>query len=325
MTKKERVLAAIHRDAVDYAPTGFSLHFDPALHGTPAEITAHLKFFEEADTDIQKIMNENLVPDFGPVSAPEDWKALGSFSRNSKFIQDQLEFTQRLLEKANPDAYSLGTLHGIVASSIHPIERRYGYVPVRKLLCEHLRCGKPYLYDAMSRIAEALCFLAQGYAEAGVDGIYFASLGGEARYFTDAEFDEYVAPLDIQIMRAGREAGLNIFLHACKDGLVMERYQRYAPFSDVVNWGVYENPSYPLERGRTLFQGVTLMGGISNLKGGPLHCGTPEQIANEVRSVLNTMGTQGFILGADCTLPSDTPYQNIRNAVKAVQLCSQNR
>lgn len=319
MTKKERVLAAIRREHVDYVPSGFSLHFDPAIHGTPAEITAHLAFFQETDTDIQKIMNENLAPDFGPVTKPEDWTALGSFTRNSKFIQDQVEFTKRLLDQADPDAYSLGTLHGIVASSIHPIEHRYGYVPVRELQCAHLRCGKPFLPDAMKRIAEGLCYLAEGYAEAGADGIYFASLGGEARYLTDAEFEEYIAPLDLQIMQAGREAGLDIFLHACKDGLVMERYQRYAPFADVINWGVYENPDYPLERGRQLFPNVTLMGGMSNLKDGALHCGTPEQIAREAQSVVHTAGTQGFILGADCTLPPDTPYQNFQIAAHAVR------
>ncbi len=319
MTKKERVLAAIHQQPVDYVPSGFSLHFDPSLHGTPAEIAAHLDFFAETDTDLQKIMNENLVPDFGPVTAPEDWKSLGSFSPNAAFIQNQLEFTKRLLDQSDPDAYSLGTLHGIVASSIHPIEHRYGYVSVRKLQCEHLRCGKPYLLDAMKRITDALCNLAEGYARAGVDGLYFASLGGESHYFTDAEFEAYIAPLDIQTMRAGHEAGLDIFLHCCKDGLVMERYQKYAPFSDVINWGTYENPKYPLECGRELFPGVTLMGGISNAKSGPLHCGTPDQIVGEVQSVLNTMGTDGFILGADCTLPSDTPYQNIRIAAHATR------
>ena len=319
MTKKERVLAAIRQRPVDYVPSGFSLHFDPTLHGTPAEITAHLDFFEKTDTDIQKIMNENLVPDFGPVTQPEDWKTLNTFSRSAAFIQNQLEFTKKLLDNADPDAYHLGTLHGIVASSIHPIEHRYGYAAVRELQCEHLRCGEPYLYDAMKRIAEALCYLAEGYAKAGVDGIYFASLGGEARYFTDAEFEEYIAPLDTLIMQAGREAGLNVFLHCCKDGLVMERYHSYVPFSDVINWGVYENPKYSLECGRELFQNVTLMGGMSNLKGGLLHCGTPEQIAGEVRSILDTMGTCGFILGADCTLPPDTPYQNFRVAAHAAR------
>lgn len=319
MTKKERVFAAIHQKPVDYVPSGFSLHFDPALHGTPGEVTAHLEFFEKTDTDIQKIMNENLVPDFGSVVEPEDWKALGSFTRSSAFIRNQVEFTKRLLDQANPDAYNLGTLHGIVASSIHPIEHRYGYVPVRELQCAHLRSGKPCQLDAMKRIAEGLCYLAEGYAEAGVDGIYFAALGGEARYLTDEEFARYIAPLDTQIMKAGQDAGLNVFLHACKDGLVMERYQSYVPYFDVVNWGVLETPKYTLNWGREFFKNKTLMGGMSNRRGDPLHCGTHRQITNEVHGILDALGTRGFILGADCTLPSDTPYENFQIAAHATR------
>lgn len=319
MTKKERVLAAIHHEPVDYVPSGFSLHFNPAIHNTPEEVSAHLDFFEKTDTDIQKIMNENLVPDFGPVLVPEDWRTLGSFCRDSGFIQQQITFTKQLLDLANADAYNLGTLHGIVASSIHPIEHRYGYEAVRTLQCAHLRSGKPYLWDAMKRIAEALCYLAEEYAAAGVDGIYFASLGGEARYFTDEEFAQYIAPLDMQIMKAGRDAGLDVFLHACKDGLVMERYQDYMPFTDVLNWGIYDNPDYTLNRGQELFPNVTLMGGMSNHLDSPLHCGSSAQITESVQNLLKQIGTKSFILGADCTLPSDTPYENFRIAAQATR------
>lgn len=319
MTKKERVLAAIHHEAVDHVPSGFSLHFDPALHNTPGEIRAHLDFFEQTDTDIQKIMNENLVPDFGPVTVPEDWQAMGSYSRDADFIQRQATFTKRLLEQASQDAYNLGTLHGIVASAIHPIEHRYGYEAVRALQCQHLRSGKPYQWDAMRRIADALCYLAEEYAKAGVDGIYFASLGGEARYFTDEEFARYIAPLDMQIMKAAKEAGLDVFLHACKDGLVMERYQSYLPLTDVINWGIHDNPRYTLALGRELFPNVTLMGGLANGPESPLHRGTAQDIRQAVAAVLEQAGTGSFILGADCTLPPDTPYENFRVAAHATR------
>lgn len=319
MTKKERVLAAIHHEAVDHVPSGFSLHFDPALHNTPGEIRAHLDFFEQTDTDIQKIMNENLVPDFGPVTVPEDWQAMGSYSRDADFIQRQATFTKRLLEQASQDAYNLGTLHGIVASAIHPIEHRYGYEAVRALQCQHLRSGKPYQWDAMRRIADALCYLAEEYAKAGVDGIYFASLGGEARYFTDEEFAQYIAPLDMQIMKAAKEAGLDVFLHACKDGLVMERYQSYLPLTDVINWGIQDNPRYTLALGRELFPNVTLMGGLANGPESLLHRGTAQDIRQAVAAVLEQAGTGSFILGADCTLPPDTPYENFRVAAHATR------
>lgn len=318
MTKKERVKAAIRLENAESVPSCFSMHFLPAAGGTDEAVLAHLDFFAATDTDVLKIMNENLVPDMGPIEVPADWNSIPVLTQKAPFIQAQLELTQRVLEKVEPGAYTMGTLHGIVASSIHPIERRYGYEPVRELLCAHLRQNKSPVLDAMKRIADALCHLARGYAELGLNSIYLASLGGEARYFTDEEFAEYVQPLDIQIMQAGRQAGADIFLHACKDGLVMERYLPYAPFTDAVNWGLYGNDC-SLERGRELFPGLTLMGGMSNLPGGPLACGNAEDIRNEVAGVLTRAGRNGFILGADCTLPAVTPRENIRVAAAAAR------
>lgn len=70
------------------------------------------------------------------------------------------------------------------------------------MLCEHLRQNKAPVLDAMKRIADVLCHLGRSYIEAGMDGVFYASLGGEKHFFTDEEFDEYIRPFDIQIMQA---------------------------------------------------------------------------------------------------------------------------
>ena len=62
MTKKERVIAALKKEVIDYVPCGFSLHFPADANSGEAGIKSHLDFFKETDTDIDKIMNENLVP-----------------------------------------------------------------------------------------------------------------------------------------------------------------------------------------------------------------------------------------------------------------------
>ena len=48
--------------------------------------------------------------------------------------------------------------------------------------------------------------------------------------------------------------------------------------------------------------------------------GTPEAIRAAVRAVIADFGTQGLILGADCTFPTDIPVDNIRTAVEATAL-----
>lgn len=89
MTKRERVITAIQGGEADYVPTGFSLHFPAERAFGKEAVTSHLEFFERTDTDILKIMNENLVPDIGEIRVPEDWNKIPSYSLKDTFMQDR--------------------------------------------------------------------------------------------------------------------------------------------------------------------------------------------------------------------------------------------
>ncbi len=317
MTKKERVLAAVEGRAPDCVPAGFSLHFPPEKNGGEAGVQAHLDFFRETDTDILKIMNENLVPVHEGVRGPADWDGVARFGAGASFLNRQPDFTKRILERCGDEGFTLGTLHGITASSIHSIEKYYGYDGARIALMEHLREDSGPVLDAMKRIAESMCELARGYGAAGVDGIYYAALGGERRWFTDEEFARWIKPFDQLILSEIRKTGCKVFLHICKDGLEMNRYKGYDQWCDVVNWGVYEAPC-TLEEGKALFPGKTVMGGLRN-RGGVIAQGTEQQLAQAARELADRYGKSGFILGADCTLPTETPYKRIRVLVDALR------
>lgn len=317
MTKKERVLAAIRGEKPDFIPTGFSLHFPQDQNSGEAGVQAHLEFFRETDTDLVKIMNENLVPVQGAIRAPEDWSCIAPVDRETPFLKKQLEFAKEILERYSGDGYTLGTLHGITASSIHPVEPERGYDGARTLLVEHLREKEEPVLDAMKRIAEGMCQLAWGYGEIGIDGIYYAALGGESRWFTDEEFARWIEPFDKLILSEIRKAGCGAFLHICKDGLQMERYRGYGDFCDVVNWGVYEAP-LSLEEGRKLFPGKAVMGGLPN-RSGVMTEGSKEQLTQEAQRLIEQFGPTRFLLGADCTLPTELPYERVRWLVDAAR------
>lgn len=317
MNKKERVIAAIRGDEVDRVPVGFSLHFPADQVSGEAGVKAHLDFFKSTDTDILKIMNENLVPYMGEIHIPEDWNKIKNISMEDDFMVAQLDMVKRILDKCDRTAFTLGTIHGIVASAIHPIEARYGYRPVRELFCTHLRENKVPVLDAFKRITEGMCKLAQSYMEIGLDGVYYAALGGEKNYFTDEEFEQYIAPLDKMILQSVKQSKGYSFLHICKENLNIERYESYSELADVVNWGVYETNT-SLEEGRRLFDGVTVMGGLAN-RSGVLVDGTKEELAQAVKKIISDYGTHKFILGADCTLPTEIPYDRILAAVNAAK------
>lgn len=318
MEKRERVIKAIHGEPTDKIPSGFSLHFPPEEKEGQRAVDAHIRFFEETDTDIIKIMNEHLVPRVSGIRKAKDFERIPEISMEDDFMKKQVELTRKILKRCDSRAFSLGTLHGIAASSIHPIEADdVEYLEARKLVLKALREDEKPVLEAFERITEGMCKLARTYIELGVDGIYYAALGGEAGLLSDEEHAQWFKPYDLRIMKAIKDAGGYCFLHICKDGLKMERYRDYTPFADVVNWGVYEAP-YSLEEGKKLFEGTTIMGGLKN-RSGVLVDGSEEELRQEIRKAVQAVGKTGFILGADCTLPTEIPYERIRMAVEAAR------
>ena len=73
-----------------------------------------------------------------------------------------------------------------------------------------------------------------------------------------------------------------------------------------------------LEEGRKMFPDAAVMGGLAN-RSGVLVEGTEEEIRQAVRKVVDGFGRTGFILGADCTLPTGIPVWRIRAAVEAAR------
>lgn len=310
MNKKERVLTALKGGIPDHVPVCFSLHFPKERAFGKKGVESHLEFFQKTDTDILKIMNENLVPYMGEIKYADDWNKIKRISLADDFMQNQIRMVDSILENCEDNAFIVGTLHGTVASAIHPIEDIYGYETVREMFCAHLRENPTPLSDAFKRLSEGMVLLAEKYISMGVDGIYYAGLGGEKYYFTDAEFAEYIAPRDMSVLFAVKEAGGFTFLHMCKDKLNLERYRNYTFISDVVNWGVYED-NISLEEGRKIFTDSTIMGGLQN-RSGVMVYGSDSELSDEVKKIIKKEGRRNFILGADCTLATETDYSRIR-------------
>ncbi len=321
MTKKERVIAAIEQKDLDGIPSSFSLHFPDGEKRGEAGVKAHLDFFRETDADVCKIMNENLIPVFGTIHTPEDYdRLIPVITMDDDFMKNQMEMTKKILENCDKDVFTMGTLHGICASGIHPIEQAgVNYYAARQMQVDFLRWDEKNMLSAMERITDVLCELAESYIKAGLDSVYYAALGGEYEFFTDEEFAKWIKPFDLRVLKAIQDAGGYSFLHICKDHLNMERYRDYSVYADVVNWGVYEAP-FSLEMGRELFAGKTIMGGLPNHHGALVE-GSKTEIEAEVKKVVDTFGRKGLILGADCTLSTQQDRTKVRMAVEAARNC----
>ena len=70
--------------------------------------------------------------------------------------------------------------------------------------------------------------------------------------------------------------------------------------------------------GAALFKDRAILGGLDD-RSGVLVDGSEEEIRQAVRKVLGQMQGRRFVLGADCTLPTEIDYNRIRTAVEAVK------
>ncbi|MBQ9988830.1 MAG: uroporphyrinogen III decarboxylase [Clostridia bacterium] len=319
MKPRERVIAAIHHQEVDAIPSGFSYHFPKGCEYGEAGVEAHLKFFRDTQADIYKIMNDSRIPSMSSVKTPDDWKDVRSFKGDEPHIVRQLDMTKAILDRMEPDHFTLGTLHGVVATCRHATSDGYTFEQTREIMCAHYREKKQPVIDAFNRMGDNMCMMAEKFCDLGLDGIMYASLGAEMHYFTDEEYAELVEANDRKIMKVIKDRGVYSFLHMCKENLGMHRYASYIDETDVFNWGVYET-NFSLEQGRELFKGKTIWGGLANRSGNTAE-GPLEDLRAEVRQIIKDFGRTGFILGADCTLHTSLPHERIFAAVDEAHKC----
>ncbi len=67
-----------------------------------------------------------------------------------------------------------------------------------------------------------------------------------------------------------------------------------------------------------MFPGTAIMGGLAN-RSGVLVDGTIGELQDAVKEIIHTFGKKGFILGADCTLPTEIDYARIKAMTQAAR------
>jgi len=313
MNKRERVMAVVRGGQPDHVPSGFWLHFPSGCEGGRASEDIHMDFFERTGTDLCKVMNENLLPRDTSIKTAADWSRVKPFDRRAKHIRDQIDLVKRVTDRVAGEAVVLATIHGAAASISHVLGSGSLYDRDKLLQVRHLRENPSGMRAAFEAVTEILQYLAEECIRSGADGIYYAALGGETYGYSREEFDGLIRPSDLAIMEAAKDRPCFNVLHICKDRIDLSKYVGYP--GEVVNWGVYSD-NCSLEEGRRYFPGKVILGGLED-RAGVLVSGTLDEIEREVRGIIDGFGAQGFMLGADCTLPTEIDYARIRRAVGA--------
>lgn len=293
MTKRERILAVMKKEPVDYVPAGFWFHYK-SDYTVQQMIDAHMELYRETGADLIKIMQDYMYPVSGKITCAEDWYHIEVKGTDSEEFKKLAAVIRGIRAEAGEDVMLFQTMFGpFKAASI-----AFG----DDVLMKYSKEAPEAVMAGIQIIADALEKWAEGYLEAGADGIYYSAQFGEEGRFTKEEWEKLVKPYDLQILNVAdkREGKYNI-LHIC--GEPEYEFKTHVDWfadypADLVNWSVKDN-SYSLEKGRETFTSA-ILGGMNN-KGNVLN-GPTEAIQEEVKQILDSFGTTGVMIGADCTI-----------------------
>lgn len=313
MNKRENVLKLLGGQKSDYIPAGFWIHFNDEVNkaGVDAQVKAHKEFADETNMDIIKIMNEYEFRREEKVEKASDWNKIKALPKSDDLFKNQHEVMKKTLSVLNGEVYTLGTVHGVVASLSHSSGLSYSQSP--EIIMEHAKENKEAVLNAIKATTENVINMLNQIQNTDVDGIYYAALGAEKDRFTREFFDEFIKPYDLMVLNEIKDK--KIFLHMCKENVDLERFTDYP--SDVVNWAVHEG-DYSLAEGAELFTDKIILGGMDD-RSGVLVEGTEEEIEEKINQIKQEVDLNRFILGADCTLPTEIDYNRIRFSIETVK------
>jgi uroporphyrinogen decarboxylase len=307
VSKREAVLAMLDRGGRQpYIPAAFFIHFDPAYHFGSAAAQKHLEYFRATGMDFVKIQYEKTFPQIASIKRPADWAAMPSYPVD--FYEPVLAAVRDLVKAAKPEALVLMTLYSPFMCA--------GHTTSLPMLTAHLEEEPDAVRKGLEAITDSLMLFVKACIRLGVDGFYASTQGGEAGRFRDpGVFGRHVKPFDLVLMNEMKRACPFNILHVCDYN---GPYSTFAPYVDYPGHVVNCNPALtggalPWAEVARMF-GRPCMGGLD--RHGLVATAAPAEIRREVARVLDK-APRPFMLGADCTLPSDIRWENIRAAVDA--------
>jgi uroporphyrinogen decarboxylase len=303
--KREAMLALLEPDREqEYIPAAFFLHFDPIYHTGQGAIDKHLEYFRYTDMDFVKIQYERTFPHLPEIVVPDDWAKMPLYSED--FYEAQIKVVEGLVKAAKEEALVLVTLYSPFMCA--------GHTTSEEIITSHILENPEKTKKGMEVITDSVMLFVKACIRAGVDGFYASTQGGEAHRFEDTSpFEECIKPYDLAIMEEINRSCIFNILHVCDYN---GPYDDLSPFFDypghVVNCSLrVAGEEMTPQQASDLF-GRPYMGGLE--RKGILATGTEQEIRSRVEELLRSR-SEKYILGADCTVPSETSWDNLRTAI----------
>ncbi len=289
-----------------YVPAGFFIHFDSDCHKGQAAIDKHMEYFRYTGMDFVKVQYEAGFPPFPGVEKPVDWAKVPMAGK--EFFADQLAVVDGLVKAAKDEALVIVTLYSPFMLA--------GFAGGLNRVLEHIRADPAQFKKGIEIITDSLLVFVRECIKLGVDGFYTSTQGGEARRLgSTAAFTECVKPFDLTVMNEVNDACDFNILHICDYLYGYSDLSHFLDYpGDVVNCNLRVGSEDMTPHDLSEMFGRPFMGGME--RKGTIASGNADQIRTEVQSLLAGAGDR-YMLGADCTLPADLDWDNVRTAITA--------
>ncbi len=304
VNKRDIVLNLIHsNEKQDYYPGGFFIHFPEEDHFGPTAVDKHLEYFRFTGLDFLKIQYERRFPLIEKLQKPSDWADVPLLKKD--FYEAQLKVIEGIVKKGKKEALVIPTVYSPLSFAGHFT----GY----KHHIDHLNEDPEAVKKGLEIITESTLIFVKECIKLGVDGFFQATQGGEAHRFKhEGIFENYIKPYDLIVAQeADIHCECNILHIHAGEGL----YNDYSAFVDypghMINCGLQLNGSRTTPKEIFDLLGRPFMGGLE--RAGIIYSGSQSEIENEVKRTIDK-APEKFVLGATCTLPSDTDWENIKIA-----------
>lgn len=305
MNKRDLVLNILDSGkAQTYIPAGFFIHFDPACHRGQAAVDKHLEYFRYTGMDFVKIQYEHTFPHIPEIVRPEDWGKMPLYPKG--FFEEPLKVVEGLVKAAKKEALVIVTLYSPFMCA--------GHTTSEQIITRHILENPEKTKKGIEVITESLLIFVRACIKLGVDGFYASTQGGESHRFADPTlFQECIKPYDLLVMEEMNRNCIFNVLHVCD---YHGGYHDLSPFLDypghVVNCSLHLGNQRITGKEVSAMFNRPYMGGVE--RKGIIASGSQEEIQKTVQGLLDNKAEK-YILAADCTLPGDINWENIRTAI----------
>lgn len=291
----------------DYIPAAFFLHFGDDYRSGSSAVRRHQEFFAFTDMDFVKIQFELPFPTV-VITESSGFEAVPCLPLD--YYAPQLEVVKGLVDTMKPEALVLLTLYSPFMI--------LGQMVGQQTVTDGLARDPESVFKGIETVTESLLTFVRECNAIGLDGFYHSSQGAEChRLHSREDFVKWVKPSDHLLMNEIEDSFDFNILHICDYHQEYGGYDDLTPFLDYP--GHVINVSTEIG-GRSLSPatlskqfGRPYLGGMNRL--GALASGSEDEVRIAARQVLSDAPPR-FILGADCTVPASTPWQNLRAAVE---------